>query len=146
MFGESQKGFEMQLTDNDVAWMPADKPDYLLVLRKGQRPPRNRREFQDNQESLLERLLAESNPGEVQNGNLMLENRLADDLLSQLPSGLLTNPATPRCLVGNPSLGSKLHEWLVDAEDALKLAPAPPEVAKQEAQDLSLESFLDRLA
>ena len=46
----------------------------------------------------------------------------------------------------NPALlGSALHEWKRDFEEVAKLPPMSPQEAQEEAEGLSLESFLDRL-
>lgn len=136
----------MQLTGRDKPWAPAEKPDYLCLLRQDQGPPANREAFLDNQVYLLRRLLEQANQGELAAANRQLEQGLPEEFLMSLPTDLLANPQTPRCLLENPAQeGGQLHQWKVGADEALK-GPAMDQVEVwEEARGLSLESFLSRL-
>ncbi len=136
----------MKLNPDDQVWCPVHHPQYLCLLKPGQRPPDNRERFLDLQENLLERLLAQAAPEEVRGANRRLERDLPVEALDQLPNGLLTNPQTPNSLFQNPMvLGSPLHQWKVDFK-YLKNPPLLPQPeAREQAEQLSLESYLSHL-
>jgi len=136
----------MKLNADDKPWAPQDRPDYLCLLKPGQPPPASDQQFLQLQARLLLRLWNQANRGEKENANLMFQNNLAPEVLDALPSGLFLNPRTCRQLFDNPALeGSRLHEWKWEFEEAAKLPPMPDREAREEAEQLSLESFLGRL-
>ena len=123
------------------------QPDLLLVLKKGQRPPKNREEFLQESANLLQRLTEEASPGEIADANRRLEMNLPEEEQLGLPPGLLNNPKTARALMTNPaSEGSNLHSWKVQAGETLESNPEPmsEQMANQMASELSLESCLSR--
>lgn len=137
----------MRLTDADQVWCPVqESPDFLTLLRQGQRPPSKQEDFLRLQADLLERLVAESSEGEVAHANLRLDRDLPQEALNFLPSDLLTNPRTPKLLLLNPAVeGSPLHQWKV-AWSHLRNPPLLPQPeARALAEQLSLEAYLSRL-
>ena len=131
----------MRLMPGDQPWAPENKPDYLCP-----RQPRNKEGFLLQQADLLRRLVQEANPQEVKEANNRLRDNLPQSFLLWQPLDLLDDPHGPHQLFLNPAeLGSKLEEWKSDVPEALKLPPMSPQEAAQHLQDLSLDSYLDRL-
>ena len=136
----------MKMNADDKIWAPKDRPEYLCVLGGVRQPPASQSDFLSLQAQLLGRLWDRANEGEREAGNLRLQNNLEPEALDALPSRLLQDRRTCRALMENPALeGSPLHEWKRDFEEVAKLPPMSPQEAKQEAESLSLESFLARL-
>ena len=137
----------MKLQPDEVVWCPAiHVPDYLSLLRQGQRPPAKAEDFLRLQVNLFNRLVQQASEGEVADASRRLDRDLPPEALAFLPTGLLTNPQTPNLLLLNPQVeGSPLHQWKVNFPRALRAHLLPPAQAKEQAQSLSLESFLGRL-
>jgi hypothetical protein len=136
----------MKLNADDKPWAPQDRPEYLCVLHGQQQPPRNQLEFLRHQVNLLNRLVLDSNPEEKSVANRRLVDDLPEPELNALPSDLFLHPRTSRLLLENVSdkLGP-LHQWKAEFDQVVNLPPMSPQEARQEAEGLSLESFLDRL-
>lgn len=136
----------MKLNADDRIWCPVDRPDYLCVLERVQQPPRHLDHFLNLQRHLLQRLVAAANDGEIEVGNRRLVEELPPGELDFLPERLFHDPKTPQLLLENASdfLGP-LHQWKDGFQQAAKLPQMLPQEAQEEAEGLSLESFLDRL-
>jgi hypothetical protein len=136
----------MNLNADDRPWAPQDQPDYLCVLHGQQQPPRNRDHFLNLQLDLLNRLLLESNQGEKEDADRRLRDNLPLEERMNLPLDLFQNPRTSRLLLENVTdvLGP-MYQWKVGFDQVQNLPQMPPEEARQEAESLSLESFLSRL-
>ena len=136
----------MILNPDDRPWCPVDKPDYLCVLHGQQQPPRNRDHFLNHQLDLLNRLLLESNQGEKEDADRRLRDNLPLEERMNLPLDLFQNPRTSRLLLENVTdvLGP-MYQWKVGFDQVQNLPQMPPEEARQEAESLSLESFLSHL-
>jgi hypothetical protein len=66
--------------------------------------------------------------------------------LDFLPSKLFRDRRTSRLLLENVhDVNGPLHQWKVEFDEVRNLPPMPQQEAKQEAEQLSLESFLARL-
>jgi len=136
----------MKLNADDKPWAPQDRPDYLCLLKPGQPPPASDQQFLQLQARLLLRLWNQANRGEKENANLMFQNNLAPEVLDALPSGLFLNPRTCRQLFDNPALEGKPPARVeVGVRGSGETAPMPDREAREEAEQLSLESFLGRL-
>ncbi len=138
----------MTLQPADQVWCPViHSPDYLSLLRQGQRPPSKAEDFLRLQVDLLNRLVSEASQQEVEEANRRLDRDLPQELLSFLPTALLTNPQTPKLLLlDNPvSYGTPLHQWLEGFNRVLRSPLLPQAEARQVALDLSLEAYLNRL-
>jgi hypothetical protein len=136
----------MRLTNDDLIWAPVDQPVYLLAYRQGRRFPKDRDDYLNAKVDMLARIVAESNDGEIDNANNILKDGLVFEFGSFLPVGLLHNPETPHRLFFNPKEeGSHFHEWVCGIEEALASPPMREDDARQEAENLSLESFLTRI-
>src|SRR5437773_2724643 len=107
----------MQLNSDDRPWAPADKPEYLVVLRGQWVPPRDKAMFLSYQQDLFSRLREQADDQEREAANQKLRLDLPEDALAFLPGKLFHDPRTPLYLLNNPAiLGSPLHEWKVDME------------------------------
>lgn len=138
--------YEMTLTNNDKPWCPGNDPDYLCVLALNQNAPQTTELLLVEQVRLLQRLVAEAGPDEVEEANRRLEQNLQEEELLNLPPGLLNKPRTPNILLVQPAvLGCKLADWKEGLEEAVNLPPMPEQEAREEAENLSLESFLGRI-
>jgi hypothetical protein len=138
----------MQLANGERPWAPQDSPDYLCILSQGHpQPPRSRQEFLLLQVGLLNRLVAQADPGELEEGNRCLQNGLDPQFLDSLPPKLLKDPGCPGVLLFGDSLNqySNLAEWRDQAVDKLHLPPMPLKEALAETEALDLESYLSRL-
>ena len=136
----------MQLSQDEVAWAPANHPEYLCLLSRRQQPPQKEQEFLLRQSDLLRRLGAEASPEEQEQASRRLELNLPAEALVFLPKGLLTNPLTANYLLFNPMVeGSKAHQWKAAFRELKDLPPMAPQEALKLAQNLDLESYLDRL-
>lgn len=134
----------MQLTESDQVWAPLDKPDYLLVFPKGESPPRDGENLLHDQVRLLHRLLLEANEGELNYAQNRVSDNLPPEEFRNVPE--LRDQGFPSCLLmGSPADGSVLQEWRKGLDEAVKLPPMPADEARQEAEQLSLESFLSRV-
>ncbi len=108
--------------------------------------PKNRELFLLDQVELLKRLVAEANPGEIEDANRRLKNNLTDDALLWLPSGLMAHPGCPASLLLNPAPHrSRLWEWKDGITEAISRPQMPQEEAMELAKSLSLETFLSPL-
>ena len=75
-----------------------------------------------------------------------MENNLPQQELDFLPSGLFHDLRTSQILIENPSdMNGKISQWKERFDQVKNLPPMPPEEATEEADGLSLESFLSRL-
>ncbi len=138
----------MKLQPDETVWCPAiHVPDYLSLLRQGQRPPAKAEDFLRLQVNLFNRLVQQASEGEVADASRRLDRDLPPEALAFLPTGLLTNPQTPKLLLlDNPmSEGTPLHQWKVGFQRVLRAPMLPQPEARQEAQELSLEAYLNRL-
>jgi hypothetical protein len=136
----------MKLDSDDKIWFPVDKPDYLCVLTGRQHPPQNQLEFLSRQRELLDRLVEQSNQAELDNANRMLSQDLSARELDFLPSGLFHDPKMSRLLLEKPcDLNGPLHQWKEGFNQVRQLPQMSRQEAKEEAEGLSLESFLSRL-
>jgi hypothetical protein len=90
--------------------------------------------------------VAEANPGEVEAANRQLENNLQETELIPLPVGLLKHPRCPSILLTmTAELNHRLADWKAGLEQAVQSRPMPAKEAQQEAAELTLEGFLDRI-
>lgn len=146
MCGREPRKSAMILKPNERAWAPADKPDWLIILRDGQEPPKTREQFLLKSKDLLERLVQEATPGQIEAMNDRLRDSMPKEEYIGLPSGLLDNPQTPAALMFNPESDGHLnHQWKSEIEDLLTSDQMEQEAANKEADQLTLESFLGRL-
>lgn len=120
--------------------------EYLCALKRTQNPPKTAELLLLEQVKLLKRLVAEANEGEIQDANRRLELNLQQEELVNLPGDLLDDPKTPNVLLVMPAaLNYPLADWKAGMEDAIKLPPMPEIEAREEAENLSLESFIGRI-
>jgi len=136
----------MKLTPDDQAWCPAERPEYLCLLRRDQKPPVEEDEFLLLQLNLLNRLLKESSEEEKGAANRRLEHDLPAEAKVFLPSDLLMNPQTPHYLLFNPQVeGSPAHRWQAGFLDLRNPPLMPQQEALALAKDLCLNGFINRL-
>ena len=136
----------MKLTNEDKPWCPGENPDYLCVLGRNQPPPKTAELLLVSQVRLLQRLVAEANPEELEDANRRLELNLQSEELLNLPSDLLKNRRTANILLVQPAaLNYKLADWKEGLAEAVNLPPMPEQAAREETENLSLESFLGRI-
>lgn len=136
----------MILQPKDRPWAPEECPQYLCILQGDQLPPRNLDLFLNRQVELLQRLQQQASPRELSQANRQLELDLPAEVLLHLPSNLLFDDRLPGLLLLNPqSEGSPLHQWKEGFNQALSLPPMPEAQSLEEAQGLSLESYLNHL-
>jgi hypothetical protein len=136
----------MTLTKDDKPWCPGENPDYLCILGRNQPPPETAELLLVSQVRLLQRLVAEANPEELADANRRLKQNLQEEELLNLPLGLLNKPRTPSILLTQPAaLNYKLADWKEGLEQAIKSPSMPEKEAREEAENLSLESFLGRI-
>lgn len=145
MFGGRRTEYEMKLTSNDKVWCPAEHPEYLCVLKPNQNPPKSAELLLVEQVILLRRLVKEANEGEIRNANRMLDN-LPEENWINLPLKQFNDPRTANVLLVMPAeINGLLAEWKAGMEEAVKLPPMSEKEATEEAESLSLESFLSKL-
>src|SRR5678815_236877 len=89
-FGQKPIGYDMTLNSDDRPWCPQDNPEYLCVLRGRQQPPVNLASFLDLQNDLLDRLVKESNQGELEDASRRLRENLPLHFLVHLPGELFS--------------------------------------------------------
>ncbi len=136
----------MKLNNDDKPWCPGENPDYLCVLGHNQPPPKTAELLLVSQVRLLQRLVAEASPDEVEDANRRLNDNLQDEELLNLPLGGFKNRRTANILLVQPAvLGYRLADWKAGMEKALSLPSMPEPEAMSEAESLSLESFLGRI-
>ncbi len=136
----------MKLKDSEWVWAPEDSEEYILPLQKNRQLPKNPELFLLEQVELLKRLVAEANPGEIEEANRSLVNNLNEDQLLWLPPEMLKAPQGPRSLLLNPApYGSRLWEWKDGIEEAMAQPQMPQEEARELAKSLCLETFLSPL-
>ena len=136
----------MKLKPEETPWCPARHPEYLCLLVNRQRPPTDLRSFQVRQVELLQRLVAEADEDEKEQGNLRLRQFLPEEALQFLPNDLLMNRRTPSYLINNQMVeGSPLHQWKWGYLEAAKLPAMPPAEARAAAEELVLENYLLQL-
>lgn len=136
----------MMLTNDDKPWCPGENRDCLCVLKINQPPPQTKELLLVEQVRLLQRLVAEASPDEVEDANRRLNANLQEEELLNLPPGLLKKPRTPNILLVQPAaLGYRLADWKEGLAEAVNLPPMPEQEAREEAENLSLESFLGRI-
>jgi hypothetical protein len=139
-------GYEMKLTDNDKPWCPVDKPQYLCLLKPGQQPPKSAESLWLEQAELLERLVKEANEDEIENANRIVDDNQTAEMLINLPLKKFNDPRMPRVLLGQTSEpGSIFGDWKEGLAEAVKLPPMSEKEATEEAESLTLESFLGRI-
>ena len=127
-------------------WAPSDHPEYLSLVRRGNKPPKVTDGLLMSQVNLLSDLVAQANEGEIKDANNRLEDSLEQEFLISLPDLLLNSPSTPYQLMFNPAIeGSVLQQWKAGMWQALKEKPMPKEEAKLQAESLTLESYLSNL-
>lgn len=137
----------MKLTSNDKPWAPVDQPEYLVVLKPQQNPPKTAEVLLLEQVSLLRRLVAEASPEELDHAALKLQNGLTEAEQVALPLKMFRDRRTPNILLHQPAeLNSLLGDWKAGLEAAVRSRPMPAKEAQQEAAELTLESFLGRIA
>ena len=128
----------MKLNANDRLWAPMDKPRHLLVIPQGMPKPQTRAQFLAANVQMLQRLREEAGEEEMTEANRVLE-RLEPEVLDWLPQELLNNRQTPELLSSLQLVeGSPLHEWVVEAEDALQAPPMPQAEMRKLAEELTL--------
>ena len=135
----------MELNVHQKPWMSADQK-YLAILWIDRQPliPTNREQMLLDQSSLLEQLIEQASPGEVQEANLQLQDGLPQTMLDFLPQNLLEDPETPVRIMMNPAEeGTNFQEWKAGLQEALEGNPATPEETKQVFKELTLGSYLD---
>ena len=136
----------MKLNNDDKPWCPGENPDYLCVLERNQPPPKTAELLLVSQVRLLQRLVAEASMEEVEDANRRLELNLQAEELLNLPLGGFKNRRTANILLVQPAaIGSQLADWKEGLEEAVNLPPMPEQEAREEAENLSLESFLGRI-
>jgi hypothetical protein len=136
----------MKLNNDDKPWCPGENPDYLCVLGRNVPPPKTAELLLVSQVRLLQRLVAEASPEELADANRRLELNLQEEELLNLPPGLLKKPRTPNILLVQPAaLNYKLADWKEGLAEAVNLPPMPEKEAREEAESLTLESFLGRI-
>jgi hypothetical protein len=137
----------MQLQPTEIAWAPAEQPEYLTYYLLAQGPPRSAEELLALQVGMLQRLRREASEKELEQANRQLDNDLPQEALNFLPGKLLEDPKAPAYLLNNPAAeGGPLHQWKAGLKEAVKarqLMPQP-EAAQLLAEE-SLESFLARV-
>ena len=146
MSGNGQKVFAMKLNNDEKPYAPQGMPEYLCILKNNQSPPADKEAMLLSQVELLRRLTREATEGELMDGNRRLEQNLQQEELQNLPAGKLKNPKTPLALLTQPAvMGTPLADWKWGMDEAQSHPPMPEPEARQEAEELSLESFLSRL-
>jgi hypothetical protein len=136
----------MKLNNDDKPWCPGENLDYLCVLGRNQPPPKTAELLLVSQVRLLQRLVAEARPDEVEDANRRLNDNLQDEELLNLPLGGFKNRRTANILLVQPAaLGYKLADWKEGLAEAVNLPPMPEKEAREEAECLTLESFLGRV-
>lgn len=136
----------MKLNDNDKPWCPENLENYLCVLRQEQRPPRDLETFLHRQEELLRRLVAQATEEELDLAGERIRQDLPQEEQMLLQPGLFRDPTTPSYLLWHTAnWGTARHEWMEDVPSALARPAMSAGEARQLAEGLSLESFLDRL-
>jgi len=136
----------MKFNNDETWWAPEGHMEYLCALKRTQNPPKTAELLLLEQVKLLKRLVAEANEGEIQDANRRLELNLQQEELVNLPGDLLDDPKTPNVLLVMPAaLNYPLADWKAGMEDAIKLPPMPEIEAREEAENLSLESFIGRI-
>lgn len=136
----------MKLNDNDRPWCPENLENYLCVLRQEQRPPRDLETFLDRQEELLVRLVAQADDAQLDLAAARIRQDLPMEEQILLQSEMFRDPETPaRLLRHTANWGTARHEWMEDVPSALARPAMSAGEARQLAEGLSLESFLDRL-
>jgi len=136
----------MKLQPSEIAWAPENDPEHLIVLTAEESPPKNREQYLRKEVQLLERLVREAGPGELEDANQRLRLNLPEEEQTWLPPDGLADPRGPAALLQNPaSLGSRLAEWKQAIAEAVGAKPMPPEEANELAEQLSLEAFLSPL-
>lgn len=140
----------MRLLKSETVWCPrADNPDLLVLLRKEEAPPRDLQAYLWALEATLARVVEEAGEGEL----AMAERRLRDlpmEVRMGLREGNLKDPAHRRSLIRVPAQvadpGTPVREYLDSVTEAVTDPdPMPLREAMDEAEMLSLESFLVRL-
>jgi hypothetical protein len=146
-FGREQTRSLMKLESNEIPYCPAEREDYLLILRQGQAPPQNQQELQALQEQLATRLQAEASPTELAWAGDLVKGNLSQEFWTLLPQKLFRDPATAACLIRLPApQGTRLHEWKAEALEYLMSQPAMPEAeAMILAHHMTLEAWLINL-
>ena len=116
------------------------------MLHPQQPPPTTAEKNLDLQVDFLRELIKESDPGDVEAANRMLQDSLPSEFLDFLPTKLLADPRTAQSLIFNPApTGSTLADWKEGAEEAVQKPPMSSELVLECLQDLDLPTFLGRL-
>ena len=145
-FGHGQRKHAMKLNESMKIWCPVDQPEYLLILKQGQRPPQTREFYLLEATSLLAQLVEEASKEEKEEANRQMKWTLPEEVLLWVPPGGFHNRKTSQTLLTNPAQeGGKLHSWKVGIDQALISPQMSKEQAEIEAKELTLESFLSRL-
>jgi hypothetical protein len=130
----------MKLNTNDRLWAPMDKPRHLLVIPQGTPEPQTLAQFKALNAQLLQRLREEAGPEEMEEANRALD-QLEPEVRDWLPEGLFRNRQTPELLSSLQLVeGSPLHQWAVEAEDALQAPQMPQAEAHRAVESLTLPS------
>jgi hypothetical protein len=108
---------------------------------------RNLSEFLSRQRELLDRLLLEANEGEKEDANRRFKDNLPVEELISLPLDLFQNPRMSHQLLleHQADMAGPMHQWKEGFDEVMNLPPMSEQEARQEAEGLSLESFLSRL-